>query len=219
MRPPPELKLRVLARVRQLPSPARREANLRRRAFMAAGLLVPLLGFLLLGGSRPGQRPRSLVIETALGALVLAVSSLWIVLGGGRMLGRSRTALLSVVAFWPVSLLLWKLWCGSSAHVPEALLAWPSRPGVLCFGLTFLLGSWPLFALALSRRRSDPTHPLSLGAALGVAAGSYAALLVDLWCPVGYPWHVLLGHVLPILLIGVVGLAVGHFALALRSAD
>ena len=99
MRPPPELKQRVLARVRQLPSPARREANLRRRAFVAAGLLMPLLCFLLLGGTRPGERPLSLVIETALGALVLAVSSLWIVLGGGRMLGRSRAALLSVVAF------------------------------------------------------------------------------------------------------------------------
>jgi hypothetical protein len=219
MRPPPELKQRVLARVRQLPSPARREANLRRRAFVAAGLLMPLLCFLLLGGTRPAERPLSLVIETALGALVLAVSSLWIVLGGGRMLGRSRAALLSVVLFWPVSLLVWKLWCGSSAHVPEVLLAWPSRPGALCFGLTLLLGSWPLFALALSRRRSDPTHPLSLGAALGVAAGSYAALLVDLWCPVGYPWHVLLGHVLPIILIGVVGLAVGHFALGLRSEE
>jgi hypothetical protein len=219
MRPPPELKQRVLARVRQLPSPARREANLRRRAFAAAGLLLPLLCFLLLGGAHREERPLSLVVETALGALVLAVSSLWVVLGGGRMLGRSRAALLSVVAFWPVSLFVWKLWCSSAAHVPEALLAWPSRPGALCFGLTFLLGSWPLFALALSRRRSDPTHPLSLGAALGVAAGSYAALLVDLWCPVGYPWHVLLGHVLPILLIGVVGLVVGHFALGLRSQE
>ncbi len=125
MRPPPELKQRLLARVRQLPSPARREANLRRRAFMAAGLLIPLLCFVLLGGTRAGERPLSLVIETALGALVLTVSSLWIVLGGGRMLGRSRAALLSVVAFWPVSLLAWKLWCGASAHVPEALLAWP----------------------------------------------------------------------------------------------
>ncbi len=219
MRPPPELKQRVLARVRQIPSPARPEANLHRRLFMAAGLLVPLLCFFLLGGARVGERPRLLLVETALGALVLAVSSLWIVLGGGRMLGRSRASLLAVVAFWPVSLFLWKLWCSNNAHVPEALMAWPSRPGVLCFGLTFLLGSWPLFALALSRRRSDPTHPLSLGAALGVAAGSYAALLVDLWCPVGYPWHVLLGHVLPILLIGAIGLAVGHFALGLRGDE
>jgi hypothetical protein len=217
MRPPPELKARVLSRIRQLPSPARREGNLQRRLLMAAGLLLPLLGFIALGGVRPGTRPSFLIVETALGALLLAVSSLWVVLGGGQMLGRSRRTLLSMVAFWPVSLFFWKLACSATASASGALLAWPSRPGLVCSGITLVLGLLPLFALALMRRRSDPTHPASLGAALGVAAGSYAALLVDLWCPVGNPWHVLLGHVLPIILIGLVGAVVGHFALALRE--
>jgi len=217
--PPPELKARVLSRIRALPSPARREANLRRRIFVACGLLIPLLAFVAVGGARPGPRPSLLMLETGAGALVLAASSLWVVLGGGRMLGRSRSALLSVVAFWPVSLFLWKLACSATALSSGAMLVWPTRPGLNCFGLTLLLGSWPLFALALTRRRSDPTHPLSLGAALGVSAGSYAALLVDMWCPVGYPWHVLLGHVVPILLIGLVGMAVGYFGLALRQDD
>ncbi len=217
MRPPPELKRRILLRIRQLPSPARREGNVQRRLLMAAGLLLPLVLFIALGGVRPGSRPPSLVAETALGALILAASSLWVVLGGGKMLGRSRVALVSMVGFWPVSLLLWKLaWSAASA---SALLPWPSRPGLICFGFTLLLGLLPLLALAWTRRRSDPTHPASLGAALGVAAGSYAALLVDLWCPVGYPWHVLLGHVLPILLVGLLGAVVGYFALALREDE
>ena len=135
------------------------------------------------------------------------------------MLGRSRATLLSVVAFWPMSLFLWKLGCSTLSHEAGALLAWSSRPGVVCFALTLLLGSLPLLGLSIARRRSDPTHPLSLGATLGVAAGCYSALLVDMWCPVGNPRHVLAGHVLPILILAGLGVAIGYFGLALRDQD
>ena len=47
-------------------------------------------------------------------------------------------------------------------------------------------------------------------AALGAATALYASVLVDFWCPVGYVGHVLLGHVLPIALAGVLGFAIGR---------
>ena len=36
-----------------------------------------------------------------------------------------------------------------------------------------------------------------------------SALLVDLWCPVGYVPHLLLGHVLPIAILSVAGGLIG----------
>lgn len=56
----------------------------------------------------------------------------------------------------------------------------------------------------------------SSGIALGSSVNS-STLLVDLWCPVGYVPHVLLGHVLP--LVGVIALSalIGGRLLTLRS--
>ena len=40
-------------------------------------------------------------------------------------------------------------------------------------------------------------------------AGLGSALLVDLWCPVSYVPHLLLGHVLPIVILSVAGGLIG----------
>jgi hypothetical protein len=93
----------------------------------------------------------------------------------------------------------------------------PDRPGARCFGLTLLLAAWPLTILCLSRRGTDPTHPNSLGAAIGIAAGAYAGVFVDLFCPVGHVQHVLLGHALPIVLLGLAGVWLGARLLAMHA--
>ena len=66
-----------------------------------------------------------------------------------------------------------------------------------------------LFAALTSWRRSDPITPRATGAAFGAGAGLGSALLVDLWCPVGYVPHLLLGHVLPIAILSVAGGLIG----------
>jgi len=43
----------------------------------------------------------------------------------------------------------------------------------------------------------------------GAGAGLGSALLIDLWCPVSYVPHLLIGHVLPIAVLASVGAAVG----------
>jgi hypothetical protein len=176
---------------------------------------VPLLLFVAVGGPRVGPRPLALAAATALGTFGLAALALFVAVGrGSSMLGRSRRLLLGTAAIVPLGFLLWKL--GATWTVPHMMDAWPTRPGLRCFGLTALLGAWPAVALVWERWRSDPVHPLALGAALGVAAGVAAASLVDLWCPVGHVPHVVAGHLAPILLLGGIGALAGARALGVR---
>jgi hypothetical protein len=43
-------------------------------------------------------------------------------------------------------------------------------------------------------------------------------VLVDLWCPVGYVPHLLLGHVLPLLLLMTLSAVLGSRVIALQSS-
>jgi len=62
----------------------------------------------------------------------------------------------------------------------------------------------------LDRGRRDSVHPGIAGAALGITAGVFAGTLVDLWCPVAYVPHVLLGHILPLVVVSAVGAWAGR---------
>jgi hypothetical protein len=123
------------------------------------------------------------------------------------MLGRTRTELLLGSLAIVSALLAWKLY--ASSQFDEMTLPWPTRPGLKCLGVALLLGAWPLAALCYWRGRADAVHPRTTGAALGVAAGVLTWLLVDLWCPVAYPMHLLVGHVLPIVLLSAAGALLG----------
>ncbi|HXK18317.1 MAG TPA: NrsF family protein [Polyangiaceae bacterium] len=216
--PRPELRAKVLELARQAPAPPRADVQKRTRALLAAGLTLPIALFALFGGAEQGPRPGLLMLLTFGGTLAIAGLALWGALSrGGRMLGRARSWLV-VVAVLPAALLLvWKV--GSSAAFPYMTQAWPTRPGFRCFGMSLLFGVVPLIAFLIARRGSDPVHPRALGAALGAAGGLWAASLVDLWCPVAFPWHVVLGHVLPALLLATLGGVLGARLLGPSSRD
>ena len=76
------------------------------------------------------------------------------------------------------------------------------------------MGVVPLVAVLTVRRGTDPTHPRILGFAMGMSLGLCTNELVDLWCPVAYIPHLLLGHLLPAVLLGIVGALLGGFVLA-----
>jgi peptidoglycan/LPS O-acetylase OafA/YrhL len=91
-----------------------------------------------------------------------------------------------------------------------------TRAGWRCFALTALTAPWPFATLAYASRRVEPRHPGTAGAALGAVAGAWAAVMVELWCPLAAHGHVLVGHVLPLLALVLAGSAIGARMFRLR---
>jgi len=203
-----QLRAQVIDRSTREPSPTRGQLALQHRLVLGFALSVPLLSFIILGGIRVGPRPNELVLQTALGSAVLAALFAIVGLGRGQsMLGRPRSWLWTQVLLTPISLFGWRVLV--SARYPQMMVEWVERPGVRCFTLSVLLASMPLMGLIWQRRNSDPVHPRLTAAAVGAAVGAGTWVLVDLWCPVGYVPHLLLGHVLPLLLLILLSALIG----------
>jgi len=219
-----DLRARVLAAAAAEPSPTRAAVR-RRNVFM--GLVAAASGvgafvffaavvseghLLRLGGEITPQqrleRPVGLAVATASGALGVAATAVWLALRrGGSMLGRSRQRLLCGAALIPISLLAWKVGC--SLAFGAAMVAWPDRPGERCLALSLLVAAGPLLSF-LAIRRSTPVQPVLNGVVMGFAAGACAWVAADLWCPVAYVPHVLLGHVLPLGVLASAGALLGR---------
>src|SRR5688572_22224331 len=74
--PPEALRARVLGLVADVPAPSRREVQRRTFAWSAAGVLVPLILFALLGGTESGPRPYTLLVTTVAGTGGLSLVAL-----------------------------------------------------------------------------------------------------------------------------------------------
>lgn len=194
----------VLAEAAASPSPTR--AQVRRSTWLAASAAVVCSAgaFLVAGGVRPTGRPDALLAATAaLSALVALVAVGAAMTRPASPDGRTRAALLAVVLGVPAALFAGKLLL--SASWPGMTVWWSDRVGLRCLGLAMTVGAAPLVAALWSWRWRVVARPALTGAALGVASGACAWLLVDLWCPVGNPQHVALGHVLPLALLAAAG--------------
>ena len=228
-----ELRARVLAAAAAEASPTR--AAVKRRnifisviaaasgigAFVLFAVFMSEGQLLRLGGEVAPQqhfaRPVWLVVTTVGGALGVAATALWLALWRGRsMLGRSRRWLLYGGALIPISLLAWKVSC--SVAFGDAMVAWPGRPGLRCLSLSLLVAVGPLLSF-LAMRRSAPVQPALNGAAMGLAAGACAWVAVDLWCPVAFVPHLVLGHVLPLFVLAGAGALLGQALLSLRRRN
>jgi hypothetical protein len=180
--------------------------------FMSDGRLLNIGGEIA-----PQQRvERSvwLVVATAGGALSVAAAALWLALARGRsMLGRSRPWLLYGGVLIPISLFVWKESC--SMAFADPMVPWPQRLGLRCLVLSLFVALGPLLSF-LAIRRHAPAQPALNGAVMGFAAGAVAWIAVDLWCPVAYVPHVLLGHVLPLFVLAGAGALLGQMLLSLR---
>lgn len=209
---PLELRHQVLSAVRSETSPTRAVHRARELLRLLAALAVTFAVFIASSGVRVGERPLSLLAATALGAAALAIVVNVIALGRGRsMLGRSKILLWGVAIVSPTALLAWKI--GWTSHY--AALG-PTRAGLKCLCLSLAMGAPPFVVALMARRSSDPLHPGATGAAVGAAVGAMVWVLVDFWCPVGRPLHLLIGHVLPCLLFIVGGAIAGRRHVALR---
>lgn len=207
---PASLRDRILKDLQAQPAPTRSVVRKRTALFLIVAFAISLAIFWLLDGVRVTYRPTWLVEATAGGSFFLAFAVAWVSFGRGRSaLGRPRILLTGVAMASPALLLFWKIWV--SSQVSDGLNEWPQRPGFKCLGLTLATGLGPLVAFVLARRGSDPVHPVALGAALGAASGTFAASLADLWCPVAYLPHMLLGHVLPLVTLTCAGALLGRY--------
>ncbi|HET7542301.1 MAG TPA: NrsF family protein [Polyangiaceae bacterium] len=199
-------------------APTRAQLARQHRIVLGVVLLVPLLIFAASGGIRLGPRPERLVLQTALGSAFLAAGLAIVGIGRGRsMLGRPRWWLLAQVLLTPVLLFGWRVLV--SAYYPNMMGQWVDRPGFRCFTLSVILAFVPLLGLLWLRRGSDPLHPRLTGAAFGAAVGAGSWVLVDLWCPVSYIPHLLLGHVLPLLLSIALSALLGSRVIALGKGS
>jgi hypothetical protein len=211
-----ELKERVVAAIRRSPSPVRSAVRREARGVLLAGLAVATTLFFAAGGmhhalGRPAWFLGASLTLWAAVALV-ALRAAW---RGGIAFGAgSLTSLAVVVVGAPAVLLVASL---AFAEVDPALTRLHSQSVSLhCFALTLAAAAFPLVGLSRARRSSDPMHPVASGAALGVACGAFAGVMVDLWCPVAAPSHVLVGHILPIGVLALLGAAVGARVIAMR---
>ena len=203
----PDFKSRVLASVREVPAPTRKETLQRQTWLIAAGVTGALALFLIKGGLRVTSRPPSLIALTSVGTAIFVGVAMWLLFTRGPSgLRRPRTVLIGAAVLSTVAFVTWRY--GISALYGRAGI-WPERVGLRCLVLSVGTGGLMLFAALMSWRRSDPVTPRATGAAFGAGAGLGSALLVDLWCPVGYVPHLLLGHVLPIAILSLAGALIG----------
>jgi hypothetical protein len=207
----PERRNRILASIGEIPAPTRRELARRRAWFVISGVLGALTLFWVEGGLRATGRPPSLVAWSSLGTSCFVGVGMWFLFTRTRSGHRRGWSVLGVATLAPaVAFVLWRYGLG---HLYDLTSPWPTRPGYRCFALSAATGSILLFALLMAWRRVDPMSPAATGAAFGAGAGLGSALLIDLWCPVSYLPHLLIGHVLPIAVLAAAGAAVGRWML------
>lgn len=213
--PSASLRSRIFADAAARPSPTRAALLQRIAALTTVAWLLSLTIFICEGGLRITGRPPGLVFGTATGTGLVTVLVAYVGLSRGRSsLQRAPRSLLPMIVAGPTAIFAWKLFW--SSHYPRALDPWLTRPGFRCLSLGVAMGLLPIVAFAISRRTSDPGRPGLTGLAAGVAVGCVTAFLTDLWCPVAYLPHLLLGHVLPIVLLGGLGAGLGRRVIALR---
>jgi hypothetical protein len=199
------LKGRILTAVQGKPAPTQKAV--RQRGWLTLGIAaaIAIAIFAHFGGMRVSGRPGLLIVLTCFGWSAIATVAAALAVARGRsMLGRSTASLAILVAATPLVLLAWKVGV-TFPFGPEMSVSWPGRIGLRCLGLSLAMAAPLLVALLVMRRRSDPVHPGIAGAALGITAAVAAGALVDLWCPIAYLPHVLLGHILPLVIAGALG--------------
>jgi hypothetical protein len=212
MTPSSSLRDKILADAAAHRARTRSEGRRRAALVYTIAALAGLPLFFYWGGfEHAAGRPYALTYGIAAGALLLALASASVAWWRGKsQVGRTQTALAVIAFLVPIVTYVWIVsWHGRYVEPFQ-------RVGYRCLAMTLASGG-PLLAAALwLRKRTITVHPVAGGAALGAAAGAFGGITVDLWCPLTNSPHVLVGHVLPIVVLALVGMIAGRFVLAIR---
>lgn len=213
---PMDLKARVRGAVEARPSPTRSHARARGRAIALASVVIAAVLFFGAGGISHGAGRTTGVAAASIGGwAIIAALSMWAAnRRGASATGPSRAWLLAVAVGTPALLLA--LMVAIVLVVPTAGELHLERFGLDCFSLSLAATLVPFVGLLVLRRGSDAVHPAAAAAALGAASTAAGGVMVELWCPVAALRHVAIGHVLPIVVLAIVGAIVGGAVLRLR---
>lgn len=212
MTPSTDLRARVLAAAAAAPSLDRKRGRRAMYAAFVASLVVAIACFELAGGLAHSEgRPRALTAVIAIGWAFASAVFAWVTFGRGRSTLARRPAIAAFVALAaPLACFAW-MHAFAGAYVEPF-----ERFGFRCFAMTVVVAALPLGSFLALRRAVEPRAPALLGAAAGVTTGAIGGVLVDLWCPLVNDGHVLRGHVLPLVVLAIVGALVGRKTLGVR---
>ncbi len=201
------LKLRILQAAKARPSPTRQEADSSLKLYAVASATTGCLLLLAWGGLQPFEHPDRFRFDTSLGWFAVAAVATYGALGRDRgvAVGRARSTLVGIAVVVPVFLSLWMRKWGQVVGGD-----WPIREAWRCFALSLSVAAPTLATLLYAKRRGNPLHPVATGGALGAAAGAWSGAFTDLFCPIPIAPHVYAGHILPIVLLTVVGALLGR---------
>jgi hypothetical protein len=213
---PPELRARILAAVDGESVPTRAVRTRRAVLGLAVGFGALLLA-LVAHGIRTHGRPVGYMAALAASWLPIAAAATWAGVARGRsMLGRPLSWLYAVVAVTPLAMFAtWAI----------VALFWPStfhdasgpKQHLICDTATIFLSIGPLLALGAYRRGTALLTPRLAGAAIGTAAAAWAAIVLHLFCGFTRPFHILVGHILPVVLVAWVGSILTARTVAIRT--
>lgn len=208
---PPELRAKILGQVAQVQAPTR--SGFQRRSVLVTGLGVAasLVLFVTIGGVELGRRPS--VYVATLGAAwlgLLIAASPWALTRGRSSVGRPGRMLTALSLSVP--LLVLGLIGLAAVLWPETQSIGDNRSDLRCFGFALALGAGPYAAFLWIKRKLVLVHPHVEAAAAGVFAGTLGAFLITLRCDCSEVSHLIVGHVLPVVLLGgVSALVAGRF--------
>jgi len=209
------LRARTFAAIAARPSPTRRQAGVAARALVAASVAVGVMIFEEVGGFEHGAgRPIGITFALATGWSVVAAILTWLVLARSASSAMPRWPLSAGVSalLAPILLFLWmRLFYGRYPEPYDAV-------GYRCLRYSLFISALPLGSFLTLRRAIEPRFPALLGAAAGAACAAWAGALVDIWCPLANPVHILIGHLAPLVVATVVGAIAGRFMLGTRRS-
>lgn len=205
MTPPESLRARVLAAAAAKKSPTRKQGKRLAVVLAIASLVIAVTCIELAGGLEHSVgRPLGLTIAIASGWTLFAVFLTWLVFGrGGSTLPRRPMVVLAAALAAPIALLVWMTTFHGTYEEPF------ERVGFRCMGLSMVIALAPLAGFLFLRRGTEPRRPSALGAGAGAVCGAWAAVAVDLWCPLTSSSHVLVGHVVPLVVLIGLGALLG----------
>jgi hypothetical protein len=189
-----------VAPVRPLPSPARRAVG-----WLVIAVVIASAGVAYFGPRRDvmTRLTQADYLWTAFLALATSafavVATLMLSVPGAERTSLVRRLTIAALAVWAATMVWAVLDAGRGLPITTDR-HWPA-----CFTRVVLVSFVPALALFAMARRAAPLRPGWTAAFAAGAAASMAALAVQIVCPLDDAGHAFLGHFVPVLVIGLLG--------------